>query len=884
MCASRGRRAGARGALAAAALTSVSALSPAQTPSPGLASTDSVADSAARSAGTNSATTVVPGLRYRAGRLHRMLLGADYRDLWTTPITVGVLDLRTFAGGLRPTERGGGLQTNSLRFDAPHGREYVFRSLDKDNARAMPPELRETFVRWIVQDQVSAFHPAGALIVARLLDATGIRHARPALVVLPDGPLLGEFRAAFAGQLGTFEERPKRGFAGAPDAAGAVEVVSSDRLFAMMRKSHATRVDSHAFLAARLFDVFVGDRDRHRDQWRWARFGPDESTPWEPVPRDRDMAFVKSDGVLLRGTRLWYPDLVTFRHTYPSMFGLTWSAREIDRRLLAGLERAVWDSVARALQAQLADSVIDAAVAVMPQPMVAVNGAELRRTLIHRRDRLRGAAAEFYALLAREVDLYGTDEPDLAEVTRLDDGSVDVSLSARTVGDTAASSPYARRRFSPGETKEVRLYLEGGDDRAVVRGGGTRQRGTRGVVVRVIGGDGADELVDSASADGGATRFYDSSPTGRMIRGSATAVDRRMYVPPPTKRPRDPPRDWGQDWRPAPWVSSGPDVGLFLGAGGTLTRYAFRSHPYASRTTLQAGYAFGARTGRAQLASEIRRSNSRSYATVRARASGIEVLRFHGLGNETPSDQPGRFYRVHQQQYLLEPTYTVPLARNLALSFGAAGQYAVTDVERGTFIDQARPYGSDAFAQAGARLGLALDTRDRPFAPTRGVDAAAGGTLYPGVWDVATAFQEAHGTAAAYWRVAEPLEPTVALRVGGKRVWGTFPFHESAFLGGASTLRGWGEQRFAGRASVYGNAELRLYLTKFFFIVPGDFGVFGLADAGRVYASGERSDAWHAGAGGGVWIAPLTRANTVSLAVARGNERTGVYLRSGFMF
>ena len=35
---------------------------------------------------------------------------------------------------------------------------------------------------------------------------------------------------------------------------------------------------------------------------------------------------------------------------------------------------------------------------------------------------------------------------------------------------------------------------------------------------------------------------------------------------------------------------------------------------------------------------------------------------------------------------------------------------------------------------------------------------------------------------------------------------------------------------------------------------------------------------------GGLWIAYLSRASTVTIAVARSEERTGVYIRAGFMF
>ena len=67
-------------------------------------------------------------------------------------------------------------------------------------------------------------------------------------------------------------------------------------------------------------------------------------------------------------------------------------------------------------------------------------------------------------------------------------------------------------------------------------------------------------------------------------------------------------------------------------------------------------------------------------------------------------------------------------------------------------------------------------------------------------------------------------------------------------------------------------------------IVPTDFGVFGLADAGRVFLEGENSDTWHRAFGGGVWLAPLDRNYTLSAAVAAGDERTGFYLQAGFAF
>jgi hemolysin activation/secretion protein len=128
------------------------------------------------------------------------------------------------------------------------------------------------------------------------------------------------------------------------------------------------------------------------------------------------------------------------------------------------------------------------------------------------------------------------------------------------------------------------------------------------------------------------------------------------------------------------------------------------------------------------------------------------------------------------------------------------------------------------------------------------------------------------------------LRPTLALRAGGQHVWGRYPFHESAFLGGPRTIRGLRRQRYAGDSAAYGNAELRLTLVDRDEAFLSRFGVFGLADGGRVWLAGETSDVWHHGFGGGVFVSVMKPENVWSLAVAHSEGRTRVYLEGGFMF
>jgi hypothetical protein len=120
--------------------------------------------------------------------------------------------------------------------------------------------------------------------------------------------------------------------------------------------------------------------------------------------------------------------------------------------------------------------------------------------------------------------------------------------------------------------------------------------------------------------------------------------------------------------------------------------------------------------------------------------------------------------------------------------------------------------------------------------------------------------------------------------VGGKKVWGDYPFQEAAFIGDQRSVRLGRQHRYGGDAALWGNAELRLQLVRAFLLLPARFGIFGLGDVGRVYLDGETSSTWHWSAGGGIWLAFLGRPNTLSLALAQSEEKLGVYAAIGFAF
>ena len=78
-------------------------------------------------------------------------------------------------------------------------------------------------------------------------------------------------------------------------------------------------------------------------------------------------------------------------------------------------------------------------------------------------------------------------------------------------------------------------------------------------------------------------------------------------------------------------------------------------------------------------------------------------------------------------------------------------------------------------------------------------------------------------------------------------------------------------------------SDLRLLLGEAVLLLPARWGIFGLADAGRVWVEGRSPGGWHVGWGGGVW-ADILGAFPVSVAVARGPEATLAYAALGVIF
>jgi hypothetical protein len=845
-------------------------------------------------------TTVIPGEEYKAGWLHKIFFGNHWRDLWITPVEVEILDLNNFAGGLTPLKKGGGQQTKSLRFLGKDGKEWKFRSVNKDPEKVLPPELQESVVADIIQDQISTSNPLAPLIVVPLLEAVDILQAKPVLVLMPDDEKLGEFREEFGGILGMIEEHPDiPDDEDYPGFEGAEKIAGTYKLWETLEKKKNHKVNDKEFLKARLIDIFLGDWDRHSDQWRWAMYEVNDKKIWYPIPRDRDQAFSKYTGLFPSIAEYLVPQLTSFDYTYPQIEDITWNGRYVDRRFLTELDKNTWDSVTAFVQNRLADEVIENAVRQLPSEYFEKAGNEIISKLKLRRDLIFEISDEYYELVNRVVDIFGTDKDDYAEVNRLNNFETEVSLYKKDK-DTGGKKgePLYYKIFDNNITDELRIYLMDGDDKVVINGDVNK-----GPLVRFIGGKGEDELIDNSTVRGyflSITPFpsaktkaiiYDDGKKTKINFGAGTKWDNSKYPEPENiSEMYEPPlRDRGNDWIAKPLIGFNTDDGFMIGGGALLYSYNFRADPYEYKMDFGAMYAFRPKSYSLFYTGDFYSLVKGAKLHLDFFLTELQLTKYFGFGNTTGFSkdlEKNNFYQLNQELVTIYPSIKFKLFKEVTADFGLSYNYSEISLRNNILLNgfPEANYGLGPFKLFGIHSTLNYDSRDNIMNPYKGFYFNLSGSYFPQWLSNKEDFTKIGFDTRTYLTINAITDITLALRAGGEKLSGTYPFFKAAFIGGQDNLRGYSRERFSGDASLFGQAELRTFLAETKIILRGRFGYLAFIEAGKVFIENINSEKWHPSYGGGLWISYLQRQLNFNFIAANSSEKLSVYLVTSFMF
>ncbi len=809
-------------------------------------------------------------------KLHRRFFGENYRQEWAAPTTLPVIKISEIKGGLTPTERGGGHQSYTLRLKDKAGKEWVLRSVNKYPEVLLPPALRETFAADIVKDAMSAQHPYSALIVPPIANAAEVPHSNPVIGWVAPDEKLGLFNKNFAGTVDLLEEREPLGKSDNTEKAISNLIADNDN-----------NMDSALFLRARLLDVLVNDWDRHNDQWRWlpAKNSYGGKT-YTAIPRDRDQVFYINEGLVpeiaTRPWLLWF--MQGFSGKLRNINDFMWESRQLNGRFLNQFSYENWMSITHEFANNITDSVLETALQKLPPSVYAIRHDLLLRTLKTRRDDLPAEMNTYYHFINKIVDIQTSDKNELVQITGGANNGLLVSIRKLNKKGETEQQLFCKT-FDPSVTKEVRLFTGNGSDSVVIN------TGNKHIKLRIVGNEGQKTYNIQQAA--GKILVYNRKDNVRFAGSDEKKL--RRHLSNDSANTAFVPADLYN--KTAPLVTAGFNVddGLLLGAGLRYTHKGFRKAPWASMQKILLTHSFSTNAFRVQYSGEwnsaVGKANILLHANVYAPDN---TQNFFGRGNETvfiksPDDK--KYYRVRFNLY--DAGAALKWGGNTSFSIGPALQYYHfnADENKGRFILNAaglNSYDSATLAKDKIHGGIALnfinDRRNNSLIPTSGSYVNIKLQGFAGLNSYSKSYLQIAPEAAVYRSLNAKRSIVLANRIGGGATLGSTAFYQSLFLDGKDNLMGYRQYRFAGQYSLYNNLELRIKLTDFAsYVLPGQLGMIGLYDIGRVWEKGEHSNKWHSGTGGGFYFAPAGAALLRVLATY-STEGWYPYISLGFRF
>lgn len=811
-----------------------------------------------------------------------LFIGRNYRKEWTTPVKVEVLDFGKEAGGLTPEKQGGGKQTRSLRVKDKSGKEWSLRSIVKYPDAAIPADLRQTFVRDLVTDGISASYPFGGLSIEPMAKAAGVPHLKKRLVYIPDDPRLGRFRQEFRNTLATLEERE-------PDTLKKTD--NSDEVMLKLAKDNDDHIDQMRVLKARLLDNFYMDFDRHDGQWDWATYDTGKGKVYYPIPKDQDQAFFTNQGIIPYFVKKpWIsPELQGIDDKADNIKTFNRPARNFDRFFLNELTREQWSAAIDEFLPTMTDAVIEQAMARQPAEIRGFSREKITKTLKQRRGKFKDDMMEYYSFLTKEVSIVGTNQRELFTIDKLESNKTRVTIHKIDKSGAISSKTYDRL-FDGGETKELMIYGLDDRDSFVVKGVHS------GIKMRIIGGSGSDHFANQ-STEGKNIRVYDVDFDENTFSGDEGIWMKRISSDPRNNEYNMKSYKYGY-FNPGIQYGINVDDGLFLGVKGEVVSHGFRKDPFSTRHVFRAAHALRTSSYYFGYEGDFVKTIGQNDLLIRADLRApINVTNFFGLGNNTVYDRskPGRD-RYYRARYVIG-NFSALLRRQLQswmrINYGLTFQHFQINREenRDKFLgegplaglDMATLYQAKTFV--GPQFLLDINSRNNQQLPTRGFLLNAGAKTLIGLNGQSKRLTQLHWDMSIIASFNPNPVAVYAVRLGVGHNIGTFEIPQAQYLNGMDNLRGYRRNRFAGRTMLFNNSEIRVRVANFTtFLFPGSLGIIAFHDVGRVWQENETSGRWHTGYGGGVYIAPISRwVASFSLATSKEKEVLP-YFSLGFRF
>lgn len=804
------------------------------------------------------ATVYDANLEPKSG-LYTFTWGDHYRDEYTVPVQVNTVNLDTLFGGLTPIKRGGGNQSVSLRLEDKNGKQWVMRALKKNavqflqitayKEKYVTEDLKGTFLESFIHDVYTTSHPYAAFIMPTLSEAVGIYHTKPLLYYVPKQNALGLYNSDYGDALYMIEEHVGKTQTGRENFGNPEKIISSLDLFKKMEKSNKHKVDEHAYVRARLFDMILGDWDRHQDQWRWSMKEENGEKIYRPIPRDRDQVFSNYDGFLMRLVTYFTPaikKMQTYRNEIDNLLYHNTNGSRVDVVLLKSLSYQDWEKEALYIKTHLTDEVIEEAFGYFPKEVQSERLANVKSVLKYRRDHILDIAKEYHAILTKNIVLKATNKSDLIEIERLPGGKTKIAFSQK-------GKVYFQQEYTKPNTKEIWIYALDGEDSIHVSGTSDKY-----IEIKMVGGQKEDTYVVENGRHIDIIDFKSKpNDVSQAKKANLVLVDDyklNTYTYPKKKDIIS---------NTLPIIGSNNDDGLFGGINYSLTMNKFRLNPFSQKHNVKLvayqnkGYDL---SYQGEYANLFNRLNLLSSFRI---SSPNYALNYFGSNNQSinTDEDNGLDYNRVKISIIKGELGVIKRGRHGSMfTAKASAEVNKVDETQNRFITSDLLNKPEDFFDRKLFLGTQAKYRFKnhndPVFPTLGMDfeAEIGYTTHAN--DLNKGFAYIIPSISFIHHIGNSKRLVFANKTKTHIIFGNdFEFYQAASIGGNDGLRGFRQQRFTGKKSFYNSSDVRYNLRKIKSgLAPMTVGLFTGFDIGRVWNDNLDSDKWHNSYGGGVWI------------------------------
>ncbi|RMB59586.1 hypothetical protein EAX61_08235 [Dokdonia sinensis] len=790
--------------------------------------------------------------------------GKHYRYVYGTEVEAPIALLDTLYGGLKVERAGGGNQTLSLRLVTKDDKEYNMRAIAKDPIAFLKSsgynDLDEeyfdnTVPATIIEDFYTAAHPYGAFAIPRLAGAIEVNHTHPILYYVPKQKALGNFNETHGDKLYMIVEKPDGDFSNSHMFSNSEEVESTPDLFEELRDDENRRLDERSYIRARIFDMLIGDWDRHEDQWRWSEKEKDSAnidiTEYIAVPRDRDQVFANFDGrfieklqKVMSGTRSFgkYGPDIEFIAEFSE------SAINLDRALVARSSKEVWLEEVAYIQKHLTPEIVSKAFKEAPIEVQDDVWMGIQEDLLSRKRNLKDIVLRYYEYFASFQVLKGTDKDDYFVINNLKNGAVQVQ--GFRIKDGEKGAVLFDRTYTPDETQEIWIY--GLDDTDTFEVNGTEKS-----AIKVVIAGGLEE--DTYTVEGGRNvKIFDQKSYKNTIHSKGKAsfhiddiYENHVYD---SERRPDGGMGFGLD------ISYDPDNGVTPQIQLSKKKMGFERNPFTTMTEISAQY--------------FSLTQAADFNMAWHRSHLFHDWNFKASGRVTTANYTENFFGVGNESTNNFGSFD---ANRIPLQIIKGGIGTYYDGEYGTStsldvfyerfdIDNA-PQNNNLLTDseyATARGIYQYHSVDDERFTTRGMHFKLVGSFSDEVNSTKSVAQ--FDPSITFWNAIDRSRDLVfktqinaQLRLGDD-----IPFYKLAQLGAANGLRSYRFGRFQGQQALSGSIDFAYKFkplrTSFFPLrIQGFVGY----DTGRVWISEEQSNTLHYSYGGGIKLttASVLKAN-----------------------